>query len=348
MPLPRKTPQEHRQGILSKLSDLLDNRFAQVRRIAPGVGQCEGDMRMHQMELMRLVLMGRKGFGPIKLCVADILASFDDTKRLALFNPTDQVSLLNEIVPSEEEAGERRAGQLAVRSLKTFYSAIDPSLEPILDLLQTFIWWDLPDAAELYRFDLQLERIEWFKTAELDQEVIDFYRKEMNARPGVEITRSDLIKFELLRAKGIMAAYAKRREADEGHQIIAVSMEHPGNPEADAATIRLAKRLTAIEKVRVKRDHLDDEVKQYYAPQLGIGADDVTGEAILALEESQAAHERQQLFEQLSTGQTMHEAGNYKLMELEAMQYRLEEVCQSFGITSKQLTGQPQTVAHGE
>ena len=206
----------------------------------------------------------------------------------------------------------------------------------------------MPDAAELYRFDLQLERIEWFKTAELDQEVIDFYRKEMNARPGVEITRSDLIKFELLRAKGIMAAYAKRREADEGHQIIAVSMEHPGNPEADAATIRLAKRLTAIEKVRAKRDHLDDEVKQYYAPQLGIGADDVTGEAILALEESQAAHERQQLFEQLSTGQTMHEAGNYKLMELEAMQYRLEEVCQSFGITSKQLTGQPQTVAHGE
>ncbi len=325
------------EGILKHLDDFMDKRFAQARRINPSAGRAEVDMRLNQKEIMRDILERAKGFGPIRLVVGDILASSDEEKKDALMSTIDQVSLLNEIIPVEEEGGEKTAtGQLPIRNIRAYYKSLDPELDSILTLIQMWIWWDLMDAAELYRFDVQEKLIDKLKTIQVDEALTERYRKEMKARPGVEITRQDILKFELQRTKYIIDMFEKRLDVEQGHMVISVTMEREGNPEADASCIRLAKRLMAIEKVRSQGDSLDEGVKQFYAQHLGTSPEQVTARAVEAFEERHAGQERQTLGELLTSGRTRGGAKNYKALRLAGLRKRFEAINASLGVTTKQ------------
>lgn len=322
-------------GIIERLNDLLDKRFAQARRVSPFIGRVEADMRINQVAVTRLVLESAKGFGPIRVQVCDILAGHDEIKRKALFDVVDQVCIMREIVPADEEASqERTAGKLAIRDIKSFYSALNPDFERILTLLQTWMWWDLLDASEEYRFGTQLKVIESLKTVQIDQAFIENYRKEMGAKPGVEITRQDMIKFELGRTKDLVGAYSYRRGRDPGHEIISVMFEREGTPEADAACVRLAKRIMAIDKLSAQGT-LEDNVKQFYAQQIGLAADKVTSAVVLQLEEKNAKREREQLVQALETSVATGKAGNYKNMKLAEMNKKFDAMCASLGASTK-------------
>lgn len=329
---------KHKQnvdGILKHLNDFLDKRFGQARRINPSAARAEADMRLHMGEVMRSVLARAKGFGPLRLVVADILASDDAEKRVALFNPTDQVSLLNEIVPVEEELKQRRAGQLEIHDVRTLYRSLDPSLEKILTLVETWIWWDLLDAAERFRFDLQERILQNLRGCNLDAPMVDYYRQEMKTRPGVDISRTDMVKFELARAKEILDRFEVRRLAEGGHEIIGVNLERDGNSEADACTVRLAKRLTAIDKMRLLADgEVEKTIRDYYAPQIGLPADRVTAQAIADYENRLARRDRQTLVELLTNNCTTGETLSYKLVLLQDMRCRFDTLCTIFGATA--------------
>ena len=320
-------------GIMHYFNDFLDKRFGQARRINPSAGRAEMDMRLHMGEVMRHVLSEAKGFGPLRIGVADILSGTDTEKIRALFNPTDQVSLLNEIVPVAEELKQRRAGQLEIRDIRTLYRALDPSLEKILTLVQTWIWWDLPDSAERHRFDVQEQIIQNLRTCTLDQPLLDYYRQEMKTRPGVELTRADLVKFELARAKDIVDRFETRRLGEGGHEIIGVNLDREGSTEADACTIRLAKRLMAVEKMRLLGDtEPEKNVRDYYAPQIGVPADRITAQAIVDYELRMARRERQTLVEILTTNCPTGETLSYKVVIAQDLRRRFEALCALFGI----------------
>ncbi len=330
--------QKHIEGILHKLDEFLDQRYAQGKRLSALVAVAEADMRMQQQAVLRQILMGGKGFGPIRLSVVEILTSFDLQKKNALFHPTDQVCILNEIVPEEkDDSGKKTAGQLDIRSIKKLYSAIDPSFERLLSLLQTWIWWDLRDAADLYTFDLQISKIEHLKTVNVDEALIENYRKEMGAKPGTEIRRQDMIKFELQRAKLLIAQYGQRRDADHGHEIILVAKFMEGTPDADASCVRLASHLSAIEKLRAQQGQVNDSVKQFYAPQLRLPAEKVTAQAILDFETRCAAHERKILADAMSKTRPVGEMINFKRQKMADMQHLFAAACQAFGITPDQI-----------
>jgi hypothetical protein len=321
-------------GILQHLNDLLDKRFIQANRVSPRIAAVEADIRWHQLETMRQILENAKGFGPIKLIVGDILCSADEEKKRDLFNPTNQVSFMNEIIPSDEEAqGKKRAGQLEIHNVKSFYKALDPSLEQVLLLLQTWIWWDLRDAADQYRFDLQEQRLQNLKTHEFNAAMVDFYRKEMVVRPGVDITREDVVKFELGRAREILERYDHGRTEEHGHEMILVREEREGSTEADASCVKLAKRLMAIEKARALKDPPDDAVRNFYASQLGAPAPQVTAGMVVEFEESHARRERQTLSEQLMSGCKMGKTFNYKVLKLQLMKARFDDLCKLLGIS---------------
>jgi len=322
-------------GILNHLGDLLEKRIQQAGRVNPKVPQVSADILWHQIATMRQVIETAKGFGPIKLVVSDILCSTDEPKKRDLFNPSNQVCLLNEILPSEEESGSetRRAGQLEIRDVRTLYRALDPSLDKILTLIQTWIWWDLRDAADQLRFDMQEQRILSLHGRELDAGMVEYYRKEMGTRPGEDVTKQAVIRFELGRAREIVDRYQAARETDRGHQAIVVIQERGGSQEEDQMVIRLAKRLSAIEKVRSLNGNLDQAVKNYYSGQLGLSADRINQEAILRYEESQARLERQRLADLLlQAGGRLGSTANYKLLILGQMGKRLEVLAGKTGI----------------
>jgi hypothetical protein len=332
MPMTEKQTQRL-EGILAHLTDFLDKRFAQARRIHPAAGRAEADMRLHQMAAMRDVLLGTKGYGPIRIPVSDILTGSDEDKKGDLFSATDQNSLMNEVIPTEDDSGgERTTGRLPVRSVRTLYAALDPSLESLLTLIQVWTWWDLRGAAERYRFDEKLELIESLKTIELTEERVERYRKDMGAKPGIEIKRQDLMKFELGATHQIIALFEGRFLREEGHQMITAAIEQTGNPEADAACIQLAKRLTARDKIRVLQDPLDDNIRQYYASQMGIPAEKVTARGAEDFETRLADRERQTLSEKMSGASSLGKTVNYKEAVIAEMRERFEAVCASMGI----------------
>ena len=327
--------QTHRiEGVVKHLDDFIDKRFAQARRVNPKLGTVEADIRWHQMQTVRQVLGSYKGFGPQRLMVCDILCSTDEAKKRDLFNPVDQASIMNEVIPQEEKTGhqQQRAGQLEIRDVKSFYKALDPSLEKMLVLLQTWIWWDLRDAADLFRFDLQQARLRELREGELNDRFKEHYRAEMKVRPGVEILKQDVLEFELGRTRDIVEQYRERRNEEHGYQIIVVSQECAGSTETDALCVRLAKRLMAIDKIKAQKGDLDPTVKQYYGPQMGMSPDGVTREAVLSFEEHQAARERQTLSELLSSSSRMGSTVNYKVANLDAMEVRLNALYTSLNV----------------
>jgi hypothetical protein len=333
---PQELLQQHIDGIIAKVNMLLDKRFAQARRIQPKVQQAEADMRFHQLQVLRDLLASRKGFGPEKFHVANILASADEEKKAALFNPVDQVSMLNEIIPEEDQTGARTAGRLTVRSVSGFYSALDPSLASVLELLQTWIWWDLRDASELYRFDLQEQNLNDIKSGrEYSEEDLDWYRNEMGLKPGVQIDKQEIMKFELKRAKEIIDRFAQRLTAEEGHQVIVVSQGREATPETDTAIIRLGKRLQTIETVRNQDDNLDPKIRQHYGQIFNISPEDVKAERILTHEEHIADVEREKVSEMLAGGFVMQNTANFKYLAYENILNRFETTCAGLGVTLK-------------
>ncbi|MBN1866199.1 hypothetical protein JW916_02790 [Candidatus Sumerlaeota bacterium] len=326
--------QQHRiDGIVKHLNDFLDKRFSQARRINPKVGVVEADVRWHQVQTVREVLASSRGYGPLRIMVCDVLCSSDEPKKRDLFDPVNQSSIQNEIVPQKDESErQRRAGQLEIRDVKTFYSALDPSLEKIVVLLQTWLWWDLRDAADLHRFDVQVSRLRDLREAELDDNLLKYYKQEMRVRPGVELTKHEILAFELRRTREIVDAFRERRHEEHGYQVIVVSQECEGSTEANALCIRLAKRLMAIEKIKAQKSDLDAQVRQYYASQLGFSADLVTREAVLDFEQHQAARERQNLGEHLSSAARMGETVSDKASKLDAMDVRLNSLYTALNI----------------
>ena len=331
---PTDKTKQNIEGILKYLNDFLDKRFGQARRINPAAARAEPDMRLHLGEIMRSVLARPKGFGPLRIVVADILTSYDEPKRRALFNPTDQVSIMNEVVPVAEEAKQRRAGQLEIRDVRTLYRSLDPSLEKILTLVETWIWWDLLDSAERHRFDVQERILQNLRTCTISEAMVEYYRQEMKTRPGVEIPRAEMVKFEMARARENVDRFEARLLAAGGHEIIGVNLEREGNTEADAAVMRLARRLTAIEKMRaVGGGEVEKSVREYYSSQIGVPPARITAQVIVDYESRLARHDRQTLSELLTSSCPTSETLSYKQVLLQDMRRRFDALCAMFGAT---------------
>ncbi|HBF34907.1 TPA: hypothetical protein DDW35_10140 [Candidatus Sumerlaeota bacterium] len=335
------TDQQQQQidGIIAHLDDFLDKRFDQAIRVMPRLAAAESDIRWHQVATIRQILEEAKGFGPERISVCHLLCSPDEEKKRALFSPVNQVSLLNEIIPADDESkkdshsGGSTGTQLEIRNVKLFYKALDPTLDRIIVLLQTWIWWDLRDAAELYRFDMQEYRIQSLITRQLDARVIEYYRQEMNAKAGVEIARTDILRFELGRTKEIIDYFQHARTQEKGFQVVVVSEERSGSTEADTTCVRLAKRIMAIDKMRAQKDEeLDGQLKAYYAAQMGVPPEQMTRETAVDYEEMLARRDRQALTDYLVSGCQMGKTSNYKKLKEEDMKVRFEALCNAAGV----------------
>jgi hypothetical protein len=167
----------------------------------------------------------------------------------------------------------------------------------------------------------------------VDASLEEYYRKEMNVRPGVELAKQEIVKFEMERLREIVSYFQIRRNEEHGYQMIVVSEEREGTPEADAMTIKLAKRLTAVEKIRAQGDSLDENVRKFYAPQLGLAPEQVSASAVLSWEESLVRRDRQQLHDLLSSQFKLGRTISYKQAKLEELHVRMDKMMKLYGMS---------------
>ena len=135
-------------GIMAHVRDYLENRKLQAIRINPKITGVTDDIIWVQLENLRLVLVKPKAFGGEKHRVADVLCGADETRRKSLLSPTDQNSLVTEIINRTDDQA-RRGADFAIVDMRTMFRFIDPSLENLVQLIQHWIMWDLGDAADL-------------------------------------------------------------------------------------------------------------------------------------------------------------------------------------------------------
>ncbi|MBN1903289.1 hypothetical protein JW926_18365 [Candidatus Sumerlaeota bacterium] len=208
-------------GILEKIMEYLDIRFAHAVRVNPNVRHIYADIRWQQLTSLRLILESTKAWGPDRYYVADVLCEDNELRKKSLFLPTDQNSILNEIINlKEQKETARRAGQLPIRDMRTFYSALDPSLERIVELIQTWIWWDLPDACDMVSFEHQYQVLQKvLHLTRLDGPVMDHYQKIFR-KTAAEINTRMVKEYEFNRLEQILKRFHERRTLEAGHEMI--------------------------------------------------------------------------------------------------------------------------------
>ncbi|MCX7625608.1 MAG: hypothetical protein N2Z21_05290 [Candidatus Sumerlaeaceae bacterium] len=319
------------EGILHYLHDYLSVREQQAIRVNPRIANVMGDVVWAQVENLRQILQGLKSFGPERIRVADILVGDDDLKRKALFSHSDQNSIVHEIInrPDEQRG---RVAELAIHDMRTLFRAMDPSLENIVQLIQHWLLWDLPDAADLFHFDLQVARCAYLRSNPLTDELRERYRTALHKRPGEPITDKDIISFELQRLEHILQAFVVRRAEEKAYMMIIRRDEMVGSASSQEI-LRLAEHLRILEALEKESGPLPSQFKERYAKLLGRTPDEITREQAIDYEKKIIAEGKRRLHGYIEDDRYRGEAYDYKKVQLQQLQERFaaeQKKCEPF------------------
>lgn len=317
MPDAKDTLKQHAEGIIAELSDYFEVRYQMMTRVNPSLSSMHADLLWLQMEKVRDIVIGEKMFGPERWRVAQILASRDEAKRAAVMGPIDQASILNELVPEQEE-GERRPGFVVVRSMKALYTSLDPSLGPVIELTDIWLWWDVLDAADRYNFKRQCKRIESLQKRDLTPELQTHYLEAMHVREERELKREEILSFEFAYLDSICRAFTARRDEEESYQRIIKMDPIGGDDSLDDLIVTLSRHITARKKLGTE-DGLDDRLREYYSKVLKCDADQVTAERATAHEDLSILRLREDLRVALERGEALGPPYAYKMRQAEEM-----------------------------
>lgn len=207
------------EGILHYMQRYFAAREQQVLRINPGLQGILQDMVWLHMEILRKVLHKTKSFSGEKYRVADILAGADDMKRRSLFSTGgEQNSIMDDIVERSDETG--KASDQSIHDMRTLFRSIDSSLENVVQLIQHWMKWDLPDAADLHTFDEQIRRLSTLRSIQLNDDVRERYRVALGKPKEDSATDEEILTMELKRLDQVATRFSLRRQEDEPYQMI--------------------------------------------------------------------------------------------------------------------------------
>jgi hypothetical protein len=281
--------QQCTDAIMKKLNDYLSIRFDQAIRINPRLKSLKQDLLYHEVESVRACLMGEKIYNVTRLVVASILMSDDEKKRRGLLSPTDQTSIQVELVSHVRESVKQGTrGQIRIHDLKSFYAAIDPTLTDMIDLLETWIWWDVYDSSELARFEQKLGVIQMVRQGRATPELRKHYgtlfaSSTANASDAQhehpEVTDAEIIAYEFHNAEHIRDQWKARREDDHGYMFVLQRDELPvsNHAETTRALVELALEHDHLDSVT----ELDEPTRGIYAAKLKLPADKVTRQGVV-------------------------------------------------------------------
>ncbi len=213
-----KPTDRHVDGILKYMRDYLTAREQQVVRMNPRSENVISDITWIHLEILRKVLRKGKSFGGEKYPVADVLIGADDNRRRALFSASDQNSIMDEIV-ERDDAGVKNADQ-SIHDMRTFFRSIDPSLENLVQLIQHWVKWDLPDAADQCAFDEQMRRLKALCGVQFTDDIRTRYRQALGRPVDAPVTDEEIFQVEMRRLDQIAGRFCARRSEDEPYQLI--------------------------------------------------------------------------------------------------------------------------------
>lgn len=307
--------QQKIDGLLRYVREYLSARFDHACRINPILRRVADELMWQQLATVRQIVSELKSFGPERYMVIDILVSFDARKKGALFSLTDQNTIFNEIVSEVgREKAQKKMEGVTINDIGSFYKTIDPSIENAVLLIQSWIWWDLPDALDLYMLDHQLEHVKALVHTEMTFELLAHYRAEMN-NPSADLKISDIVAFELKRAHEVASGFISRRRSEPGFKMI-VKRDSMPDGAIEFVIMTLAQRLRIIDQVQ-KNPALDPTLKEHYVKTMRMDPESLTPERVMAIEREGFNVGKQQLRRMLENETALGEPYDFKLRQVE-------------------------------
>jgi hypothetical protein len=264
-----------------------------------------------QMMKVREVISGEKMFGPTRIRVADILGSRDEAKRHAVMGPIDQSSILNELIPEQEEGAARRPGFLSVRTMRALYTSVDPSVGSVIELTDIWLWWDILDAADMFNFKEQKKLIERLLSAEITAAAQTFYHGAMGRRDDRPLTREEILSFEFVYLESLWRNFVQRRVEEKSYMMVIRRDPIAGGNSVDELIITLSRHVTARQRLG-HEGGLDDRLREYYAKIFKCDPAQVRAEQAIAHEEATIVRLREDLRMGLERGEVLGSPYDYK------------------------------------
>lgn len=316
-PLQRKAV----DAIMGVMEHYLEMRHQQVIRINPGAELCWEDICWQEMTRLRKTISMDKAYGPVRHHLAQLLLSDDRRKVNDLLQPKGQYSLLGEIVEEREALGKKTEGQLEVHDMRTLFRAIDPQTETIITLIQTYIWWDLPDAIIISRFDWKADRIEGFLQKGITDEMAAYYMELMGGekKPSTD----DVINYECRMLERTVNELRIREDEERGFSVI-VRRDPTANDDPDRMIEVLAHQMGLLKNLE-QGGELDDTLREKFARAMKVEAGQITPDKAADFLEDTIATNKKRLRDALN-GKGSGELHNYKLRQLGELERRLKEI----------------------
>jgi hypothetical protein len=328
---------QEREYLLQTLSrvsrEYLDLRVAHLYRARVDLRGRIEDL-LHQLaESLKGVFRGAKSFGPERVQVVDIVFSDDWRRRRAILTPTDQNTIVNEVMERADEQKGKTATTTPINSVRALYAHFDKALEPIVETLQTFQWVDLPDAFDAANVEVACHYIgQILRVQGIPDPLRESFNRALN-RPdsqGVELEEAMLLFYH--RARLNIESFSNRRELEPAHNVALAREPVPGAAEEiNGLIVAYATRLQSAAQIQ-KAGDLSSDQRAAAAKALGVAPEQATAEWFLAFEAAHLSKDLKALAEKLLRRETGGQPFDYKRRQLSEFRKKLEGI-------AKQLKG---------
>jgi hypothetical protein len=278
----------------------------------------------NQIDNLTQVLGRLKAFGTEKYRVVDLLLGEDDTRRKQVLSTSDNNSIFVDVLNTGGDKGKKMA-EFLISDSRTHMAHVDPSLEKLMLLVQHYIWWDLPDAAEMHHFEDKVRTLAYVRSHRpLSEELRGRFRQTYRLSPETPLSDGQILSNELKALEGVHFRFNLRRSEEEPYMnLLAPVSGQSSQSVVDRRLGALAAHLAVRDSLGDPSCPLDPVVAEQFAPLLGLGVAEVTREAILAYEEQQVSTLRAAAIQDLLTGEE-GDMANFKLGQLAVIRQRLE------------------------
>lgn len=337
--------QEHQylhQTLMRHVREYYDLRLAQMIRTRPALRSQMDDLTFQLMHNMSALLGGSKPFGGERYTVCWLIFGDDLVKRKALLTPTDQVTLFNEVIEKEDEKKAKTASLTAITSIRSLYSHIDPSLDKIIETLQSFLWIDLPDVFDYSVVEVASGYIgQILKTRGVPENLVPCINHSLRRGPADPVALEDALLVYYHRMKRATTAFLSRL-ADQKPYSILIRREPAAqtHDEIHQLIMGCAQHLANAGNVQ-RAGAVAPEAAQAYARMMGVAPEQVTAERVVAFEGAQLAEKKKHLAERLATSGAGGTPTDLKTTQAAEAQRKLETLGQHLASAGVQLEKEP-------
>jgi len=271
------------QAIMRLMSEFLDTRFTQAMRINPRLENARKDLEWQQKMQLEIILRSNKSLGIEKFIVSDILMGDDERMKRRVMALNDQISVFHQIVEVEEEKG-KGTEAVGVTNLRGLYKFIDPSLENFMVLVQSWVLWDLMDAAEFSRIAEDInDMMSLLSSATLPPEIEKNYRTVKNIEnPSIKVDPEDVLIYRWHCIKLLLEKKKFELSEEPAYKMI-VRRDPLKGTSLDSFIAKYYQSMAKIHSLR-KSAALPEADRATYAAALGVKPEEMTAELALQFE----------------------------------------------------------------